>query len=254
MHRIMEVFVTGTKYRLYQLSYYTAINKWSDATPSESDQLLLSDLTSDEQMTDEEQARKVLLETIASNRNSAFSTTIEDELRRERAEALIRGKVKSRRKRDANEVIEKSRELSVADMILVDKETSIDPNIKIKWVVSPDNPDYEPPVKSALVTTQAEVIDIPASDMAEIESDNKYNISPTTLMKSAFNEAINWWSSDKKDSEEKSNTIVIRDWRKSGCIGPPRDQGYCARYVLDRFEINPAFSTHFLINLTLNLN
>lgn len=248
--RVLEVFVTGAKYRFYQLSFYTSINKWSDLTNDERKQLVSGDDIggevynhSDESkrlasLTDDETARKVLLDVLAKqqndhhNNNKLSSESIEDELKRERAQALEAGGKHRRRRRDTRSGKQsENRDISVADLILVPQNTEPDPKLRIKWVVSQENPHYQKPANLEHQSTQFEagtVRDIPSEQVREI-TEASAHLTPASVLKSAFNKSINWWSGEKEDSSvDKQSTIVIRDWRRSGCIGPARDQGYCA--------------------------
>lgn len=241
------MFLTQAKYRMYQLNYYTAINKWSDLTPKESKNLLSgdqSDFNEPNQLTDDATAREVLLE-ILGNQQGENAESVEDELKKERSRI-----VKLRKRRSAED---RNRELSAANLVKGGGEADIikpDPNLKIKWIVSSNNPDYEPNIASTSIEDlQENVEDISQSEISELAKQPQLTYTPSTafsLLRSTFSGAVNWLAPDRnsdededddeeegdeeeEEEEEKDETVVVRDWRRSGCIGPARDQGYCAR-------------------------
>lgn len=205
------MFLTGTKYKFYQLNYYTAINKWSDLTAEESESLLNGDVSEveDDQFDDEQTAKETLLELLSSQQTQ-------------------KGFQKRRRKRDTSDG-GKKRNLSIADMVLVDpNEPELDPRIRIKWIVESDNPDYVPAKRQRLGEPSRAVKDVSLEEVNQISGDNKYNLAPATVMKNVLSSASNWWSTSEQDNLIRENsTKVLNDWRESGCISPPRDQGYC---------------------------
>lgn len=223
---------------MYTLNYYTAINKWSDLTPNESKHLMEGDQSdsSEGEMTDDKSANEILLSILSDQSESAYGFV--EELQKERSRSLSINR--SRRKRSAEE---RNRELSVANLVKGSENTpaKLDPNLKIRWIVSPDNPDYEPntnPTES-IEDLQENVEDIPPNEIKELSKESQLTFTPATafsLMRSTFSGAINWFSADDSSEEEDiiedkdaDKTVVLRDWRQSGCIGPARDQGYCAR-------------------------
>lgn len=217
--RVLEVFLTGAKYKFFQLSYYTAINKWSDTTPEESNQILNGDSSNDEEgheqeLDDDDIAEQVLMDLLALNQQTSKLLNAHSQ----------------RHKRDTSE---EGRNLSVADLILVEpKQLEPDPRMRIKWIVDPDNPNYVPVqnLEASGEKVPQTVKDISPKELSEITNDDRYNVSPAKVLKDAFDSSIKWWSLNKEDSRERKEIIVIKDWRESGCISPPRDQGYCARY------------------------
>lgn len=235
--RVFEVFLTGAKYKFFQLSYYTAINRWSDITAEESYQILNGDFQvekedeQEEKLDDDSTAGDILRQ--LSNSNQPLSR-------------LNSGSRRS--KRDTNEG---GRNLSVDDLILVDpKQPEPDPRLHIKWIIESDNPNYIRPqiVEPNLVENSPQIVrDIPAKELSGIINSDSYNISV------AFDSISKWGSSDKEGSSDKSERIVINDWRKSGCISPPRDQGYCARYSTHILYLPLLLLLYYCKILTLNL-
>lgn len=240
---VLQVFLTQAKYRVYQLNYYTAINKWSDLTPNESKHLLngdISELSEDDELTDDTRARETLLEILGSQYGN--TDLVEEELKSERSGLLYHERVRLRRSAD-----DRNRELKVANLVKGGESCHVqpDPTLKIKWIISSNNPDYEPSMAPIdFEDSEQRVEDIPQAEITELakEPHLTYNLSTAfSLMRGAFSCAISWLTPDKVlDGEDEDDTevygdqglektIVIRDWRQSGCIGPARDQGYCAR-------------------------
>lgn len=226
----MEVFITGVKYKYFQLSYYTAINKWSDTTPEESKLILNGGDASAEDDNEEQQqqqfdnddsAERVLLDLSLSNRQIINNDEIGVK------------SLNERHKRDVSE--EGSRSLSVDDLMLVDQEKpKVGPAMRIKWIIDPENENYVPPPSSnhsPSSTTQSIVKDIPQEELADINNSDRYNLSPSRIIKDATDATVKWLRSNKDYTEDNKNKVtVLKDWRESGCINRPRDQGYCARY------------------------
>lgn len=115
------------------IGYYTAINKYSDLTEKEAEQMLTGDLQRQEdQLTDDLEAQRLLSELIGLDDDDSVVS-------------LHGSQVKlSRRKRSAEDP--QFRGLSESDVIRppVDDATSQANNLKIKWIVPTNNPDYEP--------------------------------------------------------------------------------------------------------------
>lgn len=198
-------------------------------------------MSEDDELTDDASAREALLEILGSQYGN--TNLVERELKKRRPGLPYDEKVRRRRS-----VEDRDRELMVANLVKGGESCHVkpDPNLKIRWIVSSDNPDYEPSVAStSSEDLQQKVGDIPQDEITELakEPHLTYNLSTAfSLMHGAFSSAINWLTPDRvsDDDEEEDNieldenqgqeqTIVIRDWRQSGCIGPARDQGYCAR-------------------------
>lgn len=222
---------------MYQLDYYTAINKWSDLTPNESKHMLEGDFSKfdgEDEFTDDISARKALLDILSSQYDN--SSLIEEDLKNERHKLMYEEKIRRRRSTE-----DRNRQLSVANLVRGSNcNVKPDPNMRIKWVVSSDNPDYEPNMNPIeLEDFKEEIEDIPQNEITELVKEPQLANTPSTafsLLRKTFSGAMNWFATDKSPDDEcieakedQDRTIVIRDWRKSGCIGPARDQGYCAR-------------------------
>lgn len=229
----MEVFTTGVKYKFFQLSYYTAINKWSDTTPEESKLIMnggdasFEDADNEEhqQFDDDDSVKQILLDNISLSNRQITSDEVGKSLN-------------ERRRRDVSKE-EESRSISVDDLILVDQEKpQVDPGMRIKWIIDPENQNYVPRPKSppSIIdspssTIQSVVKDIAQEELAEINNSDRYNLSPSKVIKDAIDATIKWLPSNKDHTKDnKTEVLVLKDWRESGCINRPRDQGYCARY------------------------
>lgn len=201
MARVYEVFITTLKHYLRLASYYTAINKYSDATPAEVELLTQGDAddsTEAEFVSDEELERLL-----------ASDDEIAHILRR--TEANDEGSKLSRRKRELN-------------VNFIDK----------------DNDDDDDDVWSSKVP------DIPAEKLDEIAEQAKREQSkleavasslkpagPVGRVQSIVSSAYEWISSvdqQQQQHEDVAKQVTVhKDWRETGCIGLPRDQGYCQR-------------------------
>lgn len=230
--RGIEVFLTRIKYKLSQLSYYTVINEYSDSTPDECRRKLSGDNDDyddddNESNLDDEEARKLLLEMLNER----------EQIEKEEAD-------KKRKRRSA---IDNSGE----------ENSSADGNglNRIRWTVPSENPDYEPIHVNENTSKQSikERItdDIPADRAREIEittKQNRYKLAEFASeglgrVKNIVGGAMEWWSTSDDTGEEQTEdvneiepneieTIVVKDWRQSGCIGPVRNQGDCLRLVI----------------------
>lgn len=254
----MEVFLTGVKYRLYQSSYYTAINKYSDLTPDESSRMLSGAVNPngdgvDTGVMDDKEARDMLLNSIAMANDMSPNdlNAIEDELKRERAVAL--SKIKRRRRKRSTKSSDNGRNLKVDDLIKLppDPLAKINTDLNIQPVVPPENPDYDMTTKPSAEGSQIEdqIEDIPEDQIPDLEKSVKnLNTESRTdtlgAVRSALNGVVGWFSSAEDDDDgdtsdddglytddedEEDELVVIRDWRTTGCIGQPIDQRYCAR-------------------------
>jgi len=230
--------VTGVKYRLRKLNYYTAINKYSDLTPEESERMVSgADYGSSEPLMSDEEAGMLLLEAL--------------EIQDLYTELITDSSIKSqnRKKRSVEDDRMQGRALSIADLIRLENERHPERNIKLEWIIPSNNPHYEPFEAPTRIEDNRSLNDIPATEVKEIElqtkavgSDNGA-VDAIDLVKGALTSAMNWFladtnsDGDEDETEEESNEIteqrsdiIVRsDWRRSNCIGPVRDQGYCAR-------------------------
>lgn len=283
MSKTLQVFLTAIKYRLNQIAYYISINRFSDLTPEEATKILSGDSGEDsdddddeDSWMDEEEARQALLDVI-NERPTDFG--------KKRRSSRRKKPGKSRRfKRSSESKAKFQRQLSFKDLIKAPSgQTPLkDPNVNVRWLVPPTNPDYEQIEQISFgvdVHNEQPVMDIPEEKLKEVEAEAaKMQTHTKSLLGKAMGVvggAYNWVSShrpklsgswfssssssksadiSKDDSQDKpspvaeaepkvdeknnnpnstnqqeaaSNDVVINDWRTSGCIAPPIDQGDC---------------------------
>lgn len=227
--------MTRVKYRLLQISYYTAINEYSDATPDEGRRMLSGD-QSDEDLDQEPpmedaEAERLLLR--ALDDDSA-------------AEGSDRGGSQGvgRRKRSPEE----------------GAAGPAGDGLKIRWRLPSNNPDYEPirvggqgrgpgaaRVAHDIPDERAAEIDIGAEQVKRrlMEMAN----GGLGRVKSMIGGAMDWIAQGGQPAGEQVGagpdtepvggaaderqspveTRVVVDWRRSGCVGPVRNQGDCMR-------------------------
>lgn len=278
--RTTQVALSAAKYKLFQLSYFTTINKYSDLTNDEMQQMLSGDSTGEDSSSDDDAAdlaesRKRLLEAIEEREMSPAE--VEDELKRERELAHRAGSAIARRRRrrrslEAAAAVEGTRDLDASELIRFHDERCCDKgatnsdqedaHTEVKWVVPSNNPEYEPIEVMSFGDNKGEPHaphDVPENSVEEVQREIAQDSSDSAaaagnqaaqssgvvgLVRDALFGAANWFGgasaadgdapaaggeakAAQPAKDTRSPIVWIRDWRKSGCMGPVRDQGYC---------------------------
>lgn len=261
----MEVFKTSVKYMAYMLSYYTSINKFSDLTQYEIDELISGDrdyLFENERHKYTSDVVATTLLVYALNDDLISPINVDSVLKKERSIALSKKHKKfSRVKRSFGE---RRRYFSPDDLWRTDEDNlTVDNNINMQFVIPSNNPNYElqfqqkPAVLMSPGPDYVRVVeDIPPEKIqSAVGKVNGFFNASMFVVKAGLNKLINEvddqlqkslsMSASSTDNDDAApadagpkeakksyinkNTIIIRDWTESGCIGPVRNQEVCNR-------------------------
>lgn len=192
MTRLYEVFITTIKHYWNLSSYHTSINKYSDATNEEVKMLTQGDSTKlgDSDFTDDQTVVRIL-------------------------EAQRRTEL-DRHKREAYMPADNDDDIwSSAGIDKVERTSDV-----------PDIPEESLGIIAQ--ETQNEETSLKAGVAGMLSP----GFSAVNKVQNIVNLAYDWLSAANRASEsnkEARQVIVHKDWRETGCIGLPRDQGYCER-------------------------
>lgn len=264
MARVINVFKTCFKYAIYMLSYYTAINKFSDMSQAETKRMISGEkfVYDGSGFTDDTEAAKLLYQTLDDSDSKHDISGIEQELEQQKLAAIQefeanKSKHKSnRKKRSTVAGPERRIDLSIDNLIRLDEDDLLEQNENLQMFIPSSNPDYVP--------VQAPVLDIDPHDRVHrdipedsLDKVSSYFFSGCYLVKAGFNKLISQLDNliegevvadettgqlaekaslnDRSDISESA--IVFKDWRDSECIGPIRNQEVCNWLVFLSFSL-----------------
>lgn len=242
---IIKVFITGLKYRWNIESYFSVVNRFTDLTWLERRALLSGESSAkqpEEQdsgfVTDEEadQFLDELIEEQADIDSSHLSLSVksQDVSQSHRRKRSVSDDY------DGDDLFRDRRDLGLADLIRTEKSPKL-PEENIALLLSSRNPDYIAPKFNQEIASP-EIKDLPEISLQDLQANTAINpdsqtsgswfdiglyINPISVIKNTFSDAMGILSHFPSTSNSK-DIIVKIDWRRTGCISEPINQGYCA--------------------------
>lgn len=235
MSKVMLVFLTAVKYRMKRSSYFLAINRYSDLSPEEEQRKLAGEVfSSDEEPMDDEEVDRIIKETVLEQRHLLKLEQSLGERKRREKRAAEGGDGGSRAAASSLPPRQRAREISLDNLVRLPNDATArqaKAKLNLKLVVPSDNPDYQP-------------VDVASFGRAEQEAKQAGDISPaqareiedstSSLTESKMSSFVQKLTASLRPQQQHSETPPPRqdrllvDWRRSGCIAPPVDQGDCA--------------------------
>lgn len=231
----IKVFIVGLKYKWQLLGYFTVINKYTDLLKSEVELLLSGDSSSslevDEEhpIYDDEEAEKALLEELEDQ-----DEYIDDE-------TVSESKHVRQKRSTTSDLLDVAPSLNPRDLVRPERNSDTQQN-NVQLVIESNNPNYIKIKQVSTSTGKPGLSDIPAEKLKDLEQETALSASDTpsgwydsfrlgdtvTKFKDTVSGAINLLQTDQNlEGSDENNFIVLQDWRKTGCIGKPLNQGYC---------------------------
>lgn len=235
---IIKVFITGLKYSWLLESYYTVVNRFTDLTWFERRAIL-----SGEQPTEEE-GSYIEDEEV----DSLLDELVEEQTRIDSLHLVQSSDQVHHRSKRSAPLDEKTdgfyisgRNLGLADLIRTERNPH-HIGLNIAPIIESTNPYYMRPEFDQHQSIPSVLQDIPKDMLESLQRDMdsqgadvndnswldsiKYT-NPISVIRNTFSNAISLLSQFPSNPQDQGITVKI-DWRRSGCISDPINQGYCA--------------------------